>query len=704
MSSLRTSLAIVVLLLLTACLAAHAQSSGAPAIFDRGVVNAASFMPPPVAGSGLAQGSLISIFGSGLGPEPGVSAGSYPLATVLGGVSVEVQTADSRTLAALPLYAGAAQINAVLPSETPVGLNLILVRRDGVASNAVAVKVVRGSFGIFTLGSGAVKQAVAQRFVSEQEQPLATFEAPARPGETVVLWGTGLGPVQGPETNPPEAGGLDTPLEVFVGHQRAAISYQGRAPCCSGVDQLNIRVPQDAPGGCFVPVWVSVRGSLHSNVASIPISADGSPCRDTLAGPAAVPSAPTGRVLLRRSVELDASMSPVDNSTRDLAAALFRSPAAALFRAPAAVFDSDALAPLISLAPLQAADLTVLPPEGTCLVYEPTASVADDGSAPLDAGNSLELEGPAGRTDIPRIPREGIPGEGIPRAHDDYRLDAPPQTLFLGAGTYRVAGSGGPGFPLFSATVQSSEPPAWTGIEGPESEPRLDGAVLTWATPPALPPDMVFVTGRDPQPQPPVDPPTAPPVRFVCTAAAAAESFTVPQAVIANLPESTATLELAGLWGPRPLEFLTDGPETGSLAYLHTQQTSARLGTPHLASTPIRLPNSVDIEAELAVTFSEQQRGLMFRRELPAGQGMLFLFSNAGSYSFWMLNTLVPLDIIWMDSERRIVFISQNTPPCPPEVALCPTYGGNEAAQFVLELAAGQAAANGLQVGDKLEW
>jgi hypothetical protein len=214
----------------------------------------------------------------------------------------------------------------------------------------------------------------------------------------------------------------------------------------------------------------------------------------------------------------------------------------------------------------------------------------------------------------------------------------------------------------------------------------------------------MLVTGRD-APLPGADPAARTFPRFVCAASSAAESLVIPPAVLANLPESTATVELTSVWGPQPLEFPTDGPETGSLAYLHAQQSRVRLGDPRLPSTPVRLPSGDDVQAELAATFAERQRGLMFRRVLPSAQGMLFLFENPGRYSFWMFNTLVPLDIIWMDEQRRVVFISENTPPCPPELStLCPTYGGGEQAQFVLELAAGQAAAYRLSLGDRIEW
>jgi hypothetical protein len=677
--------------------AARAQPADAPVVFEGGVVNAANFVPPPLAGSGLAQGSLISIFGSNLGPEPGVSA-EFPLASELAGVSIEIQTADRGVLAAIPLFVSSGQINALLPSATPVGLNALSVRRGGVSGGFTSIKVVRGGFGLFASGSGVVRTAAAQRFVSPIELPLVTREAPARPGDAVVLWGTGLGPVAGPETAAAEAGSLDTPIEVMVGHRSAAILYQGRSPCCVGLDQVNVRIPDDAPAGCFVPVWVSMRGSLHSNIAAIPISADGGACRESPSLPAPLPGASAGSVLLRRAVELDEALNPDEATAHDLAVGLFRMlPEAAEARAaqpvtwePAAT--AGRAARNLGLAPLQAADLPAVPPEGTCLVYgagvEEGSSVGD--ALLLDAGARLELDGPLGRVEVPR-------GEAA------YRLAAPPEALFLGAGFYRLQGPGGNAFPPFSAVIASGEATHWTAKGDGEGEARVRGLAVGWA-PQATPADSILLVGRDVIAVPGGSgAESLAPARFVCAVAESDAGFVIPPAVLANLPEATAGLDLTSVWGPRALEFATDGPEAGSLAYVHAWQSSVRTGQAQLPSTPVELPDGVEVQAELAATFAERQRGLMFRRELPPSQGMLFLFENPGRYGFWMLNTLVPLDIVWLDSERRVVFVSQNTPPCPPGT-LCPTYGSDVVAQFVLELAAGEAAAHGLTNGTRVEW
>jgi uncharacterized membrane protein (UPF0127 family) len=80
---------------------------------------------------------------------------------------------------------------------------------------------------------------------------------------------------------------------------------------------------------------------------------------------------------------------------------------------------------------------------------------------------------------------------------------------------------------------------------------------------------------------------------------------------------------------------------------------------------------------------------------------MLFLFPEAGEHPFWMKNTLIPLDMIWLDTSGKIVAIRSDVQPCRADP--CPTYAPNAISSYVLELAAGQAKAHGLSVGDTLK-
>ena len=123
-----------------------------------------------------------------------------------------------------------------------------------------------------------------------------------------------------------------------------------------------------------------------------------------------------------------------------------------------------------------------------------------------------------------------------------------------------------------------------------------------------------------------------------------------------------------------------------------------------LNSAIVTLPGGQKIKAERMVRTTDMARGMMFRDSLAADRGMLFFHEREGTYSYWMYQTRIPLDIIWMDRYRRIVEISADTPPCQTAASQCPHYGGKRPSQYVLELAGGMAAKYGLKTGDILEF
>ncbi len=126
---------------------------------------------------------------------------------------------------------------------------------------------------------------------------------------------------------------------------------------------------------------------------------------------------------------------------------------------------------------------------------------------------------------------------------------------------------------------------------------------------------------------------------------------------------------------------------------------------PTSPSKPIELPDGFVIEAELKTTPAERARGMMFRPAMPEDKGMLFIFPDMQPQGFWMYNTLVSLDIIWLDDNKRVVDISANTPPCGSiDARDCRTYGGSVSSVYVLEIGAGQAAKHRLEIGSILDF
>gem|GEM_PF-1099151 len=103
---------------------------------------------------------------------------------------------------------------------------------------------------------------------------------------------------------------------------------------------------------------------------------------------------------------------------------------------------------------------------------------------------------------------------------------------------------------------------------------------------------------------------------------------------------------------------------------------------------------------ELAVTPDERARGLMFRQQMNPERGMLFIFGEEGEYPFWMKNTLIPLDMIWINKDNEVVFISKNVQPCGSD--FCPAINPGKKAMYVLELNGGVSDKIGLGVGDKV--
>lgn len=105
------------------------------------------------------------------------------------------------------------------------------------------------------------------------------------------------------------------------------------------------------------------------------------------------------------------------------------------------------------------------------------------------------------------------------------------------------------------------------------------------------------------------------------------------------------------------------------------------------------------IQLEVAQTMEQQETGLMYRTALAKDRGMVFLFKPPRHTAFWMKNTLIPLDMVFL-LNGKVQAISSNVPPCQADP--CPVYGPNALVDQVIELRAGRSLELGLKQGDRL--
>ena len=492
------------------CVAAMALFAQPPTITYRGVVNAASFVPAGLPGGGIAQGSIFSVFGQNLGPSPGIQQASFPLQTSFSGVALTV-TQGNTTVAAIPVYVSSSQINAIMPSNAPLGIAALQVARGNSKSNFAAVRIVNATAGIVSAGGAGNGPGVIQNFVSQSNQPLNSNASPATPGQVVTMWATGLGPITGSDAAAPPVGTLPTQVEVFVGGASATILYAGRSGCCSAEDQIVFEVPASAPTGCWAPVYVRTGGNTLSNVVTMAITSDGSPCGNS-AGPLTGTFINGGSLalfsLLRATIHQDNLVhSPVDITTD------YHTEVATQESGGAFVYS-----PFFSEPP--AGTCTVMTEAGDYLLGDPLPW-KHTAVAPLDFGQ-LTLTGPKGSRSLTPFTPSSYSGPlgSYSTAH------GLPGTLYLDPGSYTLTGNGGAAG-NFTAQIAMPTPITWTNRDQNGTVNRSNPLTLTWS---GAGSQSVAILGVN------VDEPTNSTALFYCIAPAGASSFTVPSAILSALP------------------------------------------------------------------------------------------------------------------------------------------------------------------------
>jgi uncharacterized protein (TIGR03437 family) len=266
--------------LLLMILSVSALFAQQPILYHRGTVNAASLAPFGLPNAPIAKGSIFTVFGENLGPASGQSVTAFPLGATFRGVSISV-IQSGLTTQAYPIFVSATQVNAVMPSSVSPGLATLRLFYNLAKSNAITIQIASSAPGIFAISSGGYGPGIIQNFISASNQPINSSITPAAPGQTAIIWGTGLGPVTFPDNVAPLAGNVSTPVAVTVGGQTANVLYSGRSPCCSGVDQLVVTLPSNVPLGCWVPVTVNAGGVVSNTTTMAIASAGATACSDT---------------------------------------------------------------------------------------------------------------------------------------------------------------------------------------------------------------------------------------------------------------------------------------------------------------------------------------------------------------------------------------------------------------------------------------
>jgi uncharacterized protein (TIGR03437 family) len=189
--------------------------------------------------AGIAEGAIFLIVGSNLGPAA-LSISSSPfMSTTVGGTSARV-TVNGASADVLMYYTSAGQAAGLLPSGTQAGTGTITVTYNGSASTPAPITVVPNNLGIFTVAQNGTGPAI----VTYPDYSFVSSAKAANAGDGLILWGTGLGPVNG-DTATSQLG-VDMPaipVNVWLGGVQAPVSYRGRSGCCFGEDQIMFTVP-----------------------------------------------------------------------------------------------------------------------------------------------------------------------------------------------------------------------------------------------------------------------------------------------------------------------------------------------------------------------------------------------------------------------------------------------------------------------------
>ena len=473
---------------------AGGATSGPPAI--TAIRNNSSGISAGLPNYGIAPSSIFVVIGTGLADpgKPSLQSSAAPgIPLTLNGASISV-TVNGVTTNPGIYYTSPTQIAAVLPASTPVGNGTLTVTYKGVVSNAAPIQVVPTALGIntYNTNSGVATDGVTGALLS--------YTNSGTPGESIVLWTTGLGADPGDSdtifSSAPHA--VKTDLQIYIGGIPAPIFYQGSAGY-PGVNQINVTIPASAPNGCWISV-AAVSGGLLSNVATIPINSGGGACVDPVNGLTGNQIAPTGSQTLRTGlVALSQTNKAVSSGTP--------------------VYSTNSDAAFETYTGIYAPSNQVSP--GNCIVN--TITPATIGSITgLDPG-SIKLSGPG--VSLTLANQLGIKGA--------FYAPLPAGAIPQSGGTFTFTGSGGADVGSFTSALTFTNPLlTWTNPNVVASIDRSKGFTATWTG--GNPGSYIFVSGTSTSAKTSTNPAVT--VGFTCLGKAGDGQLDVPSYILSALP------------------------------------------------------------------------------------------------------------------------------------------------------------------------
>jgi len=549
------------------------------------VVNSASGLVQGLPNSGIAQGAIFLVTGSNLGPTTLATASSTFQTTNVGGTSVSV-TVGSTTVNAPMYYSSSSQVAALLPSSTPTGSGTLTVNYNGNASAAVAVSVIQNNFGIFTVsqnGQGvailtypnySVVSAVPGTGSLAACAPAGvcpyTYGGAANPGDTLILWGTGLGPVNGSDASgaglsQPIAIPSSTPLTVWLGGVAANVSYSGRSGCCVGEDQIIFTVPNNVPTGCAVPLAVQI-GTQVSNYAAIPVANGSRSC--TMQNPAFSASGIQALTTNTSSVNYGSLSLARQIAAETSSGTIYQDIGQGEFANLSTTYLNQPTQPVV----LSSLDL---PPFGTCTTSNSNASAPAlfTVNTGVDAG-AITVTAPA--PDFPVVMKEQR-GTGQATTYTVNFSSLTASGVYLSGGAYTIGAAGGALAGNINAapfTIPFTVPPtpSWPSSDqarlfaNGNGVTRANGVTINWTQPASgSSPYWIEITGSGVTAAADI-PTSGAGASFACWAPSSALTFNIPASILLTLPGGI-TGEIDFKPTLPPISFSATGLDVGILSF-----------------------------------------------------------------------------------------------------------------------------------------